>query len=236
MLLLVLLFLFMFGVFRRKEPQKALDPAAHPVRCGLRYALHLPVHPFAGFWELKHEKRGNPVAGTVILGLAVLSHLFRQQYSGYLFSTYNAAKYNVFTEILTVLLPVFLWVLSNWCLTTLMDGEGNMKDVYVATTYSLAPMVLLIPLTLISNVMSLGEASYYQFFLSLIFVWVGLLIFFSTMITHQYSLLKTLFTCGLILVGIVVILFIGILFYNLIQRIMSFVISSWQEISFHISG
>ena len=236
LLLLVLLFLLVLGVFHRKEPKAALDPAAHPVRCGLRYALHLPVHPFAGFWELKHEKRGNAVSGTVILGLAIISHLFRQQYSGYLFSTYNAAKYNAFTEILTVLLPVLLWVLANWCLTTLMDGEGNMKDIYVATTYALAPMVLLIPLTLISNVMSLGEASYYQFFLSLIFFCVGFLIFFGTMITHQYSLLKTLFTCALILIGIVVILFIGILFYNLIQRILSFVISSWQEISFHVSG
>ena len=112
-----------------------------------------------------------------------------------------------------------------------------MKDVYVATTYALTPMILLlIPLALVSNIMSLDEQSYYTFFLSLTFVWVGFLIFFGTMITHQYSFLKTLFTCLLILVGIIVILFIGILFYNLLQRIFSFAVSSWQEISFHVSG
>lgn len=235
--LLVLFVLYAFGVFERKTPKKEVDPRLHPTRSGLRYALHLVIHPFAGFYDLKHERRGNLLSGTVLLALAVVAHLISQQYSGYLFSTYDPATYNVLTEILSVLLPVLLWVLANWCLTTLMDGEGNMKDVYIATTYALTPMILILPvLTAVSNVMSLGESSYYNFFMSLTFVWVGLLIFFGTMITHQYSLLKTLFTCLLILVGIIIILFIGILFYNLIQRIISFVLSSWQEISFHISG
>lgn len=43
---------------------------------------------------------------------------------------------------MSVALPVALWVLANWCLTTLFDGEGTLKDVYIATCYALTPLPL----------------------------------------------------------------------------------------------
>jgi len=38
----------------------------------LLFAFHLMVHPFDGFWDLKHEKRGSVRGGTTILGVAIL--------------------------------------------------------------------------------------------------------------------------------------------------------------------
>ena len=128
-----------------------------------------------------------------------------------------------------------LWVLANWSLTTLMSGKGNMKDIYIATTYSLTPMVLLfVPVSLLTHVLSLEEQAYVSFFINLAFVWIALLIFFGTMITHQYAFSKSVITEVMIIVGMIIIVFIGILFYNLVQRMLTFVISSWQELTLHI--
>ena len=33
------------------------------------------------------------------------------------------------SQIVSVLIPLFLFVTANWCLTTLFDGEGNYKDI-----------------------------------------------------------------------------------------------------------
>lgn len=229
---IVVLVLFLLGVFKRK-----LSPGKpeHAVVSGMKYSLYLIVHPFDGFWDLKNEKRGNAAAGSVIFALAVISYIFRRQYCSYLYSEYDPATFNIFTEILIIVLPVMLWVLANWSLTTLMSGKGNMKDIYIATTYSLTPMILLfIPVSLMTHVLSLEEQAYVSFFINLAFVWIALLIFFGTMITHQYAFSKSVITGVMIIAGMVIIIFIGILFYNLLQRMLTFIISSWQELTLHI--
>ena len=42
---------------------------------GLRYALHVIVHPFDGFWDLKHEKRGNLASALIILAATILAYM-----------------------------------------------------------------------------------------------------------------------------------------------------------------
>lgn len=203
---------------------------------GLRYSFHVIVRPFDGFYDLKHEKRGNVLSATVIFIATVLTWLFNRQYAGYFFLSYDKLSYNILTEIATIVLPFFLWLFANWCLTTLMDGEGNMKDIYIATAYSLVPLILiLIPLTVISNFLSLEEAAYYFFFYAFSFVWLFYLLFIGTMVTHQYLIKKTILTCILTILGMLIIIFIGLLFYSVIQKIIFFVVNSYNELSFRFN-
>lgn len=46
-----------------------------------------------------------------------------------------------------------------------MDGKGGFKDIFIASTYSLVPIILIIlPLTLMSNIMTLDEKAFYWLF------------------------------------------------------------------------
>ena len=205
------------------------------VLSGLKYGFHVIFRPFDGFYDLKHEKRGNPVSATIILIVMVLTWLLNQQYSGYFFSSYDPSTYKVFIQMCTVLIACFRWGCANWCLTTLMDGEGSMKDVYIATAYSLVPVILImLPLTLISNVMCQDESAYYNFFMILAFAWLGFLIFISTMTTHQYTVWKTVVTCVLTIMGMLLIIFICLLFFSVIQKVLFFIQNSYNELSFRI--
>ncbi len=42
-----------------------------------------------------------------------------------------------FSAITSVVMPVMLFVVANWCLTTLLEGEGSFRDVFVATCYGM---------------------------------------------------------------------------------------------------
>ncbi|MBS5660146.1 MAG: YIP1 family protein [Clostridiales bacterium] len=232
---IVLLFFLLLRNKKKKKVRKKSRFSELSIVKGLRYSLHIIIHPFDGFWDLKHEKRGNPASATVILVLAVLSYCFYRRYAGYFFISYDPQQRNLLIDLITVLLPVCLFVLVNWCLTTLMEGSGNMKDIYIATCYSFTPIAIgLIPLTLISRVLCLDEQAYYQVVLVFLMIWTGALLFFGTMITHEYSLLKTVITVMMILIGIVVVIFLLLLFYNLIQEMLSFLFNSYDELSFRL--
>lgn len=197
------------------------------------FGFHVIIHPFDGFWDLKHEKRGSVRGGLFWLILATLAYVYSVVGKSWM-SNPTKDKANFFYLIATVLIPVFLWIVGNWCLTTLFDGEGNFKDIFISTTYSLVPLViLLIPAALLTNILSLDEVAISTLLSGIALVWVGFLLFFGAMITHGYSLGKnfaiTLFT----ILGMLFIAFLIMLFSNLVSRMVSFIGEVITEISYH---
>lgn len=202
----------------------------------LRFVFYTSIHPFKGNWELKHEGEGSLITATVIYTLLVLTTIFRRQYTGYLFNYNILEDLNIYLTAFSVLVPIVLWCVSNWCLTTLMDGKGGMKDIYTYTAYAFMPMVLInVILIIISHLIVLDEASLYYFFDSLSTLWSGALVILGTMVVHEYSMKKTLLSCLLIIVGMGIMIFIALLFFNVIQQMYGFVYVIYNEIALRIS-
>ena len=196
------------------------------------YAFHLFSHPFDGFWDLKHEKRGSVRGAVFWLVMAVLTFTYQSIGQSYLFNPTGTTS-SVFVQAISILMPVFLWVTSNWCLTTLFDGEGSFKDIFIASCYSLTPLpLLIIPSVLLTHIFTLNEVGIVSLLVTLAWVWVGILVFSGMMITHGYSLFKNLITCLATIIGAAFIMFIALLFTGLLQKIVGFVSSIVTELSY----
>lgn len=187
----------------------------------LLYSAHLIFHPFDGFWDLKHENRGSVRGALTFIGLTIVSFCFK--YAGI----------NVFFEIIGVMLPIMLFVTANWCLTTLFEGEGGFKDIFVATGYAVAPLPFMTILsTALANVLTAEESGILTMINNIAYVWVGILLFFGVMITHDYQLGKNILTIIGTIVGMIVIVFLVALFATLIGKIISFISNIITELSF----
>ena len=198
------------------------------------YAFHLMLHPFDGFWDLKHEKRGSVGGAIFWLGLAILAFAYNGIGQSYIFNP-TASTDSLLVQIASVIVPVVLWCAANWCLTTLMEGEGSFADIFKATCYSLVPIpLLMIPSTILTHVLAENEAGFISLINGIMWVWVGLLIFFGCMITHDYSLGKNVITCIGTIVGMAVIMFLGILFSTLVTKMIMFVSNIITEISYRV--
>ncbi len=196
----------------------------------IKYSNYTMFHPFDGFWDLKHEKRGSVAAANVLVILFVITYALRVQFSGYVFTGVLPENVNTIYEIVKMVLPLGLWCVANWCFTSLMDGEGTMKDIYVASAYCLKPyIVTAIPLWLLSHCLSQDEAFIYTTLSSIVMVWMLGLLFFAMITTHDYSLGKGILVAILTLIGICLILFIALTFTNIIQRIYDFGLDLYRE-------
>lgn len=80
--------------------------------------------------------------------------------------------------------------------------------------------------------MTLEESGIISMLSTLGFVWVGLLLFFGVMITHDYGLGKNILTIIGTIVGMAFIMFMAILFSTLIGKIVGFVSNIVTELSF----
>ncbi len=200
----------------------------------LLYGFHLIFHPFDGFWDLKHEKRGSIRASIVYLLLAVVAFFYQAIGESYLANP-QAAGTTIVVQFVGVFVPLMLWVVANWCLTTLFDGEGSMKDIFIASCYSLLPLIIIIiPATIVTNILTLPEMNIVSMLETFAFIWLGLLIFIGAMVTHDYTVPKNIITCAATIVGMVFIMFIGLLFSTLLSDIVGFVSNIVLEINYRL--
>ena len=218
------------GYAKRKNKETSLKVGRKTYWEELLYCFHLCFHPFDGFWDLKHEKRGSVRAASTILVLTILAMFYNSIGKGYLFNPEDNYS-SILVSIASVAIPVILWAVSNWCLTTLFDGEGSFKDIYIATCYSLAPLPLFVILsTILTNVMTTTEGSMVNLLITFGFIWAIMLLFFGTLVTHDYSLGKNVITILGTILARVVIMFVIILFASLVVKMITFVIAIFKEV------
>ncbi len=224
-----------FGFAGKVNKRTALKVGRKSLKEELLYAFHVILHPFDGFWDLKHEKRGSVRSGFIILLATVLVYFYNSIGQGYIFNPRPSTTFNVMGAITAVVVPLLLWTVSNWCLTTLFEGEGSMKDIFVACCYCLTPLVLIIlPCTIASNFLTASEGGILTMLNTFAYLWLGILLFFAMMVTHDYSVGKNILTCIASIVGMAFIMFIGILFSSLMAKIVSFVTNIIEEINYRL--
>lgn len=197
----------------------------------LQFTFHLIFHPFDGFWDMKREKRGQLYLVIIFLLLLPIVYVMKVQATGFLFNYQMYQPVDLLDALKNVGILVGLFCLANWCVTTLMDGEGRLVDIIMVVGYSAVPFILVqIPLSIVSNYFSYTESGIFQFFNVISIGWFAILIFFGIMTVHQYTMFKTVCTMLLTAAGMLIIAFIAIILYNLISQMAGFLLVIYHEL------
>lgn len=199
----------------------------------IKFPLHLIVHPFDSFWDMKYEGKGKLRVTLTILLLVVISMILKDQFAGFLVNYNDPRHLNSIVQLFTVVFPFFLWCLSNWAITTLMDGEGKFKEIMMATGYALVPIVIIYtPMVVASRFMAEEETAFYYLMMSVASIWFIGLLFVGIMTVHQYTVLKTVVTMLLTVIVMGIVVFLGTLVLSMIQQIIEFFINIYRELIF----
>ena len=198
----------------------------------LKYGLHVIIHPFDGFWILKHEKRGGYPAIAVVLGLFIAAMVSLQKGVGFIVNPNRGDAVNIVLAAAFVLVIFFLWCICNWGITTLMNGEGAFRDIAVTTAYALFPVLLLwLPALLVSRVVTIEEASMYTAIIGVSVIWAAALLFAGILTIHQFTITRTFATIIIAILGMAIVAVLAFVFISLVQQFINFIIMIYREIS-----
>lgn len=201
----------------------------------LEFSNYVIFHPINGFWELKRENRGGLLSAITFLVCAIAVRVAGSVTTGFIFNYTDLTEYSLFSDALLVLGLFALWVISQWCVTVLMNGEGNFKNIFISTSYSLTPFIWLnLFAILFSQVLSLDEAELHSVLIAIGLIYTVFLLFMSVMSTHNYSAGKTFIVVIIMIVVILLIVFVGLLLITLTQQMIAFVQDLYNEITLRI--
>lgn len=197
-----------------------------------RYVL---FHPVDGFYNMKYEKEGHTNIIFVNLILFWISYSFLKQYTGFIINPNDPLSYNTFADLGYIVLAFVLWCVGSWSVTTLMDGDGTFRDIAMAASISLTPMILFfIPTAILSNFMTEDESAFYRVLIGISLVWFIMLMFSSVMTIHNYSVGKTFGMLFLTFISICIILFLAVMIASLVQQVCVFIKSVYTELLYRM--
>lgn len=198
----------------------------------MKHSLYVLRHPIDGFSALRYENKGSYASAFVILALAYISYAVSRTHTSFTFNMEAIMPLSGLTVFLQFFLVWIGWVVSNYLVSSIMRGEGRFKDVFVGSAYALTPfMVIGLPLTLISNGMSLSEESIYNFLHTGMMVWIFLLLVWKVQSLQNYTVGETVVNLLYTAVTMIIIGVLCFILFGLSTELRSFIYSIIQEVS-----
>ncbi len=200
-----------------------------------QFVKHTLFHPFEGFEDLRWKKGGSmKIAIGVLCALFIEELAYARLYGFQYYVSYDKI-FNIVPYIFRSFVLFLTFVVANWAMCTLCDGEGSMKNIFIDTAYSLIPFVSgrLIG-TVLSHVLVEDEMVFISAIEIIGTAWTVVLFLSAMKAVHQFSFGKTLALLLLTLVAMIAILFLLILLLTLFQQVLIFIFSIYTELSYRL--
>ena len=198
-----------------------------------QWVKHTVMHPFEGFENMRWKKSGSLKIALLIVLLLFFGQIAYGRLYGYQFYMSYDKTFNIIPYIVRSFIFFGAWVVGNWAVCTLLDGEGTLRNICIYSAYALIPYVAQLYINVVlSHILICDEAVFMQIIELIGTCWTVLLMFSAIKTAHQYSFGKTVMAVLLTIAAMLIMLFLLVLFMSLIQQIYIFISTVYTELSY----
>lgn len=188
-------------------------------------------HPIDSFYEIKRMKKASVLAATCLYLLLIAELIISLYYTGFLFQSNLLERYHLLLVLSIFVSALALFIMMNYLISTINDGEGSFENVYTGTIYALAPYIVFsLPITLLSRFITFNEAFLYSFSTQIMLAWSFVLLFLMIKEIHDFSIVDTMKNILLTLFGCIMAVLVLFVLYILVNQVVDFVSSVIQEV------
>jgi tetratricopeptide (TPR) repeat protein len=191
----------------------------------LMFGFYLLRHPQDGYYGIKRENKTSNFSAFIYLMLFFLSYIFYGYNTNFQFNNKIPSEIDFLQEIITVFVPFFLFVIGNYLVCSIRDGEGKLRDVFQSSAYTLLPFIIALPiLSIMSHGLTGNEAFIYSSLFNLAVIVFVIYMIVMVKEIHFYEMKQTLGNIFIsIFTGLMILLMVGIVYILLNEIVMLFV-------------
>ncbi|MWV42113.1 hypothetical protein GRF59_00585 [Paenibacillus sp. HJL G12] len=213
---------------RHPFPVSWKDPLAY-----IRNLGYVLIHPYEGFYKIK-EARIPAWITLFLLCLVIGIKLCRVYLTGFLFHPVDLSEVNLVKELALFALPWVTWIIANYLVCSIKDGEGRFREVIQGSVYALSPYVFFsVPTILLSNIASLDEAVIIHALNVVMTVWLLAMFIVMTQVIHNFEFLETLKNSAISVFTILTIWLFGFIVFGLSYNLYDFFYELYKEVNIH---
>ena len=182
-------------------------------------------HPIDGFPMIK-ERRNNfsYIPALVLYVLFFASRIASIYITHFPLADTNPKTANIWIEIGTYLLPIVTWVIVNYAITSIAQGEAQMRELFTSVAYSLLPYIIVtVPTALLSYFFAETDGGMITGLRSAAMILLIFYIFISTLSMHGYTVGKTIGIVFITLISMVLMWALILIMYGLTSNVINFI-------------
>lgn len=200
-----------------------------------QWVKHTIMHPFEGYEDLRWKKGGSLKYSFIIVLLLFVAQVAYDRLYGFQFYVAYDKLFNIIPYIVQSIILFATWVIGNWAISTLLDGEGTLKNICIFSAYALIPYVVQVFINVfLSHFLVRDEFIFMQAIQVIGTLWSIILMFMAIKTVHQFSVMKTIGDIILTVFAMAIILFLLVLLLSLFQQVYVFAYSVYTEIAYRL--
>lgn len=208
-----------------------------PLLGSLKYSLHFMRHPFDGCYGVKREGRASLTCANILLAAYIIVSIIEKYFSGFLVKAVREGRYDIITDIGTVLVIFIGLTLCNYLVVTINEGEAFLKELYCAYAYCLTPFIIIKPfIVLLSNVLTYNEVFLISFANIIVWVWMVVLLLISVKEMNSFSVKETAKALALTAFTVLILSLLICIIYVLFSQVIDFISSVLREVVYRIGS
>lgn len=232
MLILACLCILPFVLINMKRKNKINSKQVLVDRKAWHYPFRMMIHPADSCQDMRYLKKERYKVAFVILFMWYFVTVLKAQLSGFLFNLNPIGNVNILLIFLSTVGIFVIFTISNWSISTLSDGEGNYKQIFCVCSYALLPAIIGTLLsTVLSNVLILEEAIFVNWIQWIANGYTIFLMVIGLKHEHQYEGKSTVLNFIFSAIGLLLILFLILLLFSLMQQLYVFLRTVIFEVS-----
>ncbi|XEC95824.1 YIP1 family protein [Paenibacillus tarimensis] len=216
---------------RAVRPWKGRLELKVPLWIQLKQSITILKHPIDGFTALRYENKGSYWSAFILISLACVSVAVSEMSTSFTFNPVETPGADMISVLMRFMAIYFGWAVCNYLISTIYRGEGRFKDVFIGSAYALTPLIIvLVPLALLSNVMTDSEGAIYAYLQNGMYIWLGLLFIWKVQSLHNYSVGETFMNIALTLFAMMVMGVLIFVIFGLTNEMLVFIYEVYQEV------
>ncbi|MCL2405552.1 MAG: YIP1 family protein [Defluviitaleaceae bacterium] len=198
----------------------------------LDFPLYIISRPFKGFDEMKFQGRGSMIYAVLILLVFGLVRIWEIMGTGFIYIEFfwEVPSVHVPWVLAFAYAPIALVCVANWSITSITDGKGKLKEIFLVYCYALFPAIVCTMIAIVlSNYVTIDETAFVTFFFVFGQILLYFYLFLGLLVIHEFSFTKGIVMVLLTMLAMLIIIFVLALFVMLVSEVVGFIITLIQE-------
>ncbi len=181
--------------------------------------------------DIRIKNKGSLLLAFIILLLFYISSVIKVTEAGFCFTSFSRDSFNSLLVLVRTVGGAILFAVCFWGVSTIMSGQGKLKDIFLILGYSLQPMIIAnILYIILSNIMLPSEVAFLDLFMTVMTGFAAFILIIALMRLCDYGFGKFVGVSVITAGGMVVVIFVGLVVLLLLQLLFGFGQTIFNEI------
>ena len=208
-----------------------------PVIGEIGYAFKCAKHPIDRYYDIRVHKNGSMIAATIIYIVFFGVYMLYQTQKGFIYQYTKVEDMDMGAVVVGFFAILILFIVCNFLVTSITDGDGTLKQVYRIPAYGVMPAMISMLVTIgMSYVLTYNESFILTTIMAIGVCWSIATIFEGLATVHDYdfkhTVLSLIITVVFMLIAAIVVLVVIIMW----EQLKDFLLTVGKEIIRNVTG